>query len=137
MDGLRVVMQSTMDCGDGFGDLEPFECACCGNCCRGEGYVVLSPAQVASAAACLGVSVADFLAVYTRPPEIAAHAERGDVWLRDMPGPGKECIMLENGLCRIHAAKPEMCRRFPLSWRTRDIMDYCRGMQPRPRGGRD
>lgn len=109
--------------------IKPFACAMCGNCCRGEGYVRVTPADVDAMSKLLGVSRDAFLAAYTRDPEIADHSEVGDLWLIDKPGPEMECIFLEGNRCRVHAAKPIQCIGFPMKWRTPDVMDYCVGMQ--------
>ena len=110
-------------------EIKEFACAMCGNCCRGEGYVRVSPQDVESMAALLRLSVPEFKAQYTRAPEIASHARVGDLWLTDKPGPEMECIFLEGNRCRVHATKPAQCIGFPLKWRTADVMDYCVGMQ--------
>lgn len=77
----------------------------------------------------LGLTVEEFIARYTRAPEIAEHGESGDLWLNDKPGPEMECIFLEHNRCIVHDAKPVQCVGFPLKWRTADVMDYCVGMQ--------
>ena len=109
--------------------ITPFVCAMCGNCCRGEGYVRIRSDEAPRIAAYLGLSLDDFLARYTRTPEIPSQAAAGDLWFIDKPGPEQECIFLENNLCAINPVKPEQCIGFPLKWRTPDIMEYCVGMQ--------
>ncbi len=114
--------------------IEEFACAGCGNCCRGEGYVRVTPEELARIAGHLklempGLELPDFLDQYTRKPEIPAHADTGDLWLIDQPGPEQECVFLENNRCKIHSVKPAQCIGFPTKWRTPDIMDYCVGMQ--------
>ena len=40
------------------------------------------------------------------------------------------CEMLgEDGLCRVHAAKPAQCREFPFSWRNPDSFRTCPGLR--------
>ena len=40
------------------------------------------------------------------------------------------CEMLgEDGLCRVHAAKPAQCREFPVSWRNPDSFRTCPGLR--------
>jgi Fe-S-cluster containining protein len=109
--------------------VQEFACAMCGNCCRGEGYVRVTPQDVDAMAALLGLSVDAFRTQYTREPEIAEHAAVGDLWLTDKPGPEMECVFLKGNRCRVHEAKPVQCIGFPLKWRTPDVMDYCLGMQ--------
>lgn len=101
----------------------------CGNCCRGDGYVRVTPEDVRRMAECLEMSDKEFITRYTRAPEIKQQLDCGDLWLLDKPGPEQECIMLENNLCRVHKAKPTQCVGFPMKWRTPDIMDYCEGMK--------
>jgi len=101
----------------------------CGNCCRGEGYVRVTPQDVAAMASLLGMTTDGFCAKFTRTPDYPDHAAVGDLWLIDKPGPEQECVMLERNRCRVHEAKPVQCVGFPLKWRTPDIMDYCVGMQ--------
>lgn len=109
--------------------INEFQCAMCGNCCRGEGYVRLRPDDITRMAEHLEISEAEFIETYTRAPGIPAHADAGDLWLKDKPGPEQECILLENNLCRVHPVKPPACVGFPLTWRTPDVMDYCEGMR--------
>ena len=101
----------------------------CGNCCRGEGYVRVSPDDITRMSALLNITASHFIATYTRAPEIPAHADVGDLWLLDRPGPELDCIFVENNQCQVHAAKPTQCVGFPMKWRTPDVMDYCVGMQ--------
>ena len=35
----------------------------------------------------------------------------------------------EDGLCRVHAAKPAQCREFPFSWRNPDSFRTCPGLR--------
>lgn len=109
--------------------VKPFTCAMCGNCCRGEGYVRVTPADILALSSHLRMGPDQFRAEYTRIPEDAEHAMAGDLWLRDKPGPAKECIFLEGNACQVHEAKPVQCVGFPLKWRTPDVIEYCVGMQ--------
>ena len=46
------------------------------------------------------------------------------------------CEMLgEDGLCRVHAAKPAQCREFPFSWRNPDSFRTCPGLRALAEGG--
>ncbi len=110
-------------------EIREFVCARCGNCCRGEGIVRVTPVEAQAIAQFLGLSLEEFTARYTRDAEAAADRDKGVRWLLDKPGPLQECIFLEDNLCRIHPVKPHRCRTFPLEWRTPDILDYCVGMQ--------
>ncbi len=109
-----------------------FQCAMCGNCCRGEGYVRIRPDDARRIARHLGLELAEFHARYCREAEMKSHREAGDVWLVDKGGPDLDCIFLEGNLCSVNDVKPEQCLGFPTKWRTPDIMDYCVGMQREP-----
>ena len=109
--------------------IQEFACARCGNCCRGDGYVRCTTDDITRMALALCMDREQFIARYTRQPEIREQADAGDLWLQDKPGPDQECIMLEGNLCRVHKAKPVQCVGFPMKWRTPDIMDYCEGMK--------
>lgn len=80
-----------------------FLCRQCGECCRGERGIVVTPAELAHLAAHLGLSPEDF-------------SER---YLVDTPmGPqvatlNGSCILQQNGLCRVHPVKPRICREWP------------------------
>jgi len=83
-----------------------FECRRCGFCCQGESTVSLSAEEITRIAAFLGISVEDLFRKY-----LVKKGKR--VEMRTVEG---HCIFYEPGesLCRIHAVKPEHCRRWPL-----------------------
>ncbi len=104
-----------------------FACHRCGNCCRGDGYVELTPADIRRAAAYLDLPPDRFLADYCQ-----SHGE--GVILVDQNDEAHSCIFLEEndeGLfgCRIHGAKPEQCASFPFHWRPRNAMKFCDGLR--------
>ncbi len=87
-----------------------FSCTQCGNCCRNHGeyaFVYLMPSEVASIAAWLGLSRAEFL---------ARHCTRKDgaVTLRtDSPA----CPFLQSDQrCGIYPVRPTQCATWPF-WR--------------------
>ncbi len=91
-----------------------FVCKRCGNCCRWSGYVRMSGAELAAAAACLGLPVEEFTARYTR-----LTADRRNLSLTE--NSDGSCVFLEYGTdglpaCRIQEAKPYQCRSFPSVW---------------------
>ncbi len=110
-------------------NINDFACAQCGNCCRGQGYVRVTPDDVRRMATHLQITTEEFIRDYTELPEIAEQVEAGDLWLQDKPGPESECILLHKNQCRVHPNKPVQCVGFPMKWRTPDFMDYCKGMQ--------
>jgi uncharacterized protein len=111
------------------GAIDEFRCRMCGNCCRGEGYVRITPAEAASIASHLGMTTDEFVVRFAQRPEIHEHAEAGDWWLVDKAAPNPECVFLEGDRCRIDAVKPQHCRDFPMRWRTRNAQEYCEGMK--------
>ncbi|MCX7766422.1 MAG: YkgJ family cysteine cluster protein [Candidatus Sumerlaeia bacterium] len=99
--------------------LENFVCKRCGNCCRGEGFVKITPEEARIIATFLKITVPEFYRNYT--------VKLADVvWLKDKPN--KDCIFLEDNLCVIHPVKPKQCRDFPRKWHTADVASYCQGL---------
>ncbi len=108
-----------------------FECQPgCTNCCRREGFVYLTEADVARAAAFLGLTGAEFERKYLFRTR---HVRR----LRK-PRDSSCYFLLADG-CAIHAAKPTQCRAFPFwpelveseeGWA--DAGDYCPGIGQGP-----
>jgi hypothetical protein len=109
-----------------------FTCRRSGNCCaRPGGFVRITRADVARAAAHLGISEPAFRSRYVAAP--------GD---RLIDAPGARCPFLEDGrttACRIYAARPERCREWPF-WEElrrspralREAMRLCPGIEPLP-----
>lgn len=103
--------------------LHEFVCHRCGNCCRGEGYVWLTRADIRRIAAHLELTAEQFLRTHTRRVD-------GHIALLDRPLPDKPCIFYEPGQgCLIHAVKPKQCVNFPVKWCEEDAITYCRGLQ--------
>ena len=104
--------------------VESFQCHHCGNCCRGDGYVVMTPDDVTRAAAHLGVGREQFLAEYCR-----TQAD-GSVHLVDQRDVFRSCVFLTaDNLCRVHAAKPTQCEGFPMKWRPGNVLEICAGLR--------
>jgi Fe-S-cluster containining protein len=76
----------------------------CTKCCDMEGFVYLTEADLANAAAFLNLSPAEFEARYVYR---TAHQRR----LRKPRG--RQCGFLTGSGCSIHPAKPTQCRLFP------------------------
>lgn len=89
----------------------------------------VTPRDIDRMSAYLQMSRADFIAKYTKTPDIPSHAAAGDLWLIEQPVPDRDCIFLQDNKCIVHAVKPVQCIGFPMKWRTPDVMDYCVGMQ--------
>ena len=85
---------------------EVFKCRICGECCHGRGGIYIRPEDAAAPAAILGMSTEEFIRRFTEP-------WRGMLSIKaDADG---YCLMADrqNGTCRIHEAKPAMCRDWP------------------------
>ncbi|MEO8592991.1 MAG: YkgJ family cysteine cluster protein [Candidatus Solibacter sp.] len=108
-----------------------FECQPgCTECCRQQGLVYLSEADLQRAAEFEGMSAARFERKYV-------YRTRNRLRLR-VPK-AKHCHFLEEGGCRIHPAKPTQCRVFPYwpelvdhpkAWRK--AAKYCPGIGQGP-----
>lgn len=82
-----------------------FICRKCGQCCLGRGGIVLGARDIARLAAHIGVTAAEFLAEY-------AELSSGKQKIRCASD--GYCVFYENGRgCRVHAAKPDVCRAWP------------------------
>ncbi len=86
------------------GKRPPFHCRRCSDCCQGEGGIYLEADEVEPAARILGMTRRDFIAQYLRR-EGQRFAVRSDQ--------RGYCILLGPEGCRIHGAKPAICRRWP------------------------
>ena len=83
-----------------------FHCQCCGVCCRGEGGIFIRPEDATGPARLLGISAREFIDRYTKPRHgLLMILTDADGW----------CLLhdRENHFCRIHEAKPQMCRDWP------------------------
>jgi Fe-S-cluster containining protein len=85
------------------GEIRVFRCRQCGECCRGERGIVVTPAEEQAMAAYLGVSVAEFAARYLTATPLGPQLATVD----------GACIMQEGTLCRVHPVKPRICREWP------------------------
>jgi len=80
-----------------------FDCLQCGDCCKGYGGTYVTDKDIEAIAGFIGCSAECFVAQYcTLSGSRPLLAQRGDGY----------CIFWD-GLCRIHAVKPQMCRRWP------------------------
>jgi Fe-S-cluster containining protein len=85
-----------------------FECTGCGACCRTRGahaYVYLTAADVAAAAAHLGLEGSEFCARFCETDA------DGSLCLLVTPG---DCVLLDaDGRCRAYPARPKQCATWP------------------------
>lgn len=101
--------------------LEPsvnYVCQRCTACCKWPGDVRIDDADVVAISTYLLIGEEDFLNQYTR-----LRSNRQGLSLLEKEN--HECIMLENGGCRIHAVKPAQCAGFPNKWNFPGWRDVC------------
>lgn len=101
--------------------LEPgvnYVCQRCTACCKWPGDVRIEDGDVAVIAAFLDIEEAEFLAKYTR-----LRSNRQGLSLVEKEN--HECVMLEEGACRIHPVKPSQCAGFPNRWNFPGWRDIC------------
>lgn len=84
-------------------------CQRCGACCRWEGDVCLTDADITAIAAFLQMNEEDFINEYCR----LQTSRRG---LSLIDAPDGACIMLTDTGCKIQAVKPQQCIDFPYKW---------------------
>ncbi|MGQ9688999.1 MAG: YkgJ family cysteine cluster protein [Desulfobaccales bacterium] len=80
-----------------------FQCQQCGDCCRGEKGILVTPEEVEAMAVYLGLPVADFTARYLVDTPLGPQLASAD----------GVCIMQAESLCRVHPVKPRICREWP------------------------
>ena len=99
---------------------KPFQCRCCGACCRiPNGIVRVNDAEIARIAAFLGQSEAEF-----RAHETELAPDRKSLMLKSRPRGA--CVYLsEENLCTIEPVKPDKCRSFPFDWTNDDSVAVC------------
>lgn len=99
-----------------------FRCVRCGACCRWEGPVRVTEAEVDSIAAYLNIPVKEFLRDHT-----VLTADRRSLSLKEKPD-GSCCYYDEKTrLCRIQEVKPAQCRNFPRRWNFPGWEKLCAG----------
>lgn len=86
-----------------------YVCQRCTACCRWPGDVRLEEDEIPRIAAFLGLEETEFLERFTR-----LRTNRQGLSLIEKEN--HECIMLEDGGCRIHEVKPSQCAGFPNRW---------------------
>jgi len=101
--------------------LEPdvhYVCQRCNACCKWPGDVRIEDVDVVAIAAFLEMEETDFIEKYTR-------LRTNRQGLSIIEKPNHECVMLENGGCRIHPVKPAQCAGFPNTWNFPGWHDVC------------
>jgi len=87
--------------------MKVFRCKRCGNCCRGESTVSLSPKDILAISKFLNIPEEEFLEKFTvkkYPNRIEMKTKNGF------------CVFFDEKKkeCKIHPVKPEMCKKWPL-----------------------
>jgi Fe-S-cluster containining protein len=95
-----------------------YVCQRCTACCKWPGDVRIEDGEIPAMASHIGVSEAEFLDRYTR-----LRTNRNGLSLIEKEN--HECIMLEDGGCRIHPVKPDQCRGFPNKWNFEGWREVC------------
>ncbi len=80
-----------------------FDCQMCGDCCQGQGGILVTPAEVAAMAAHLGLDREEFRRRYVVDTAMGPQ----------LTAPGNRCIFVEERRCRVHPVKPRICRQWP------------------------
>lgn len=89
-----------------------FECRNCGECCKGEGYALVTHDDLQRIADFLGKSASAIFSQFTdRDPE----GREGCRILKNI-GPERLCCFYDATAqrCKIHEGRPEICRTFPM-----------------------
>ncbi len=104
-----------MSCGSPGNDgtvLEPevnYVCQRCTACCKWPGDVRIEDKDIAAISNFLDLPEEEFLSRFTR-----LRSNRTGISLLEKAN--HECVMLEDGGCRIHPVKPSQCAGFPNKW---------------------
>ncbi len=85
--------------------MKVFECAGCGDCCYGEGGIIVAEGEASRIAGFLGVSQSGFLQRY-------CEERHGRTYIKCAPGGW--CIFFDHvEKCIIHPVKPARCALWP------------------------
>ncbi|MCU0794466.1 MAG: YkgJ family cysteine cluster protein [Akkermansiaceae bacterium] len=95
-----------------------YVCRRCTACCRWPGDVRLGEEEIPRIAAYLAMTEEDFIQCFTR-----LRTDRKGLSLLEKEN--HECVMLENGGCRIHEVKPSQCAGFPNRWNFEGWRNVC------------
>ena len=91
--------------------LKEFVCWECGNCCRGEGFVAITPEDIERMAEYPGCSELEFTRKFTKQEK-----NRRGLVLKEK-GDDAACIFLNgDNTCAVYQARPEQCAGFPYTW---------------------
>ena len=96
-----------------------YQCDRCLACCKWPGDVKVEEEEVDAIAAFLGLDVDVFIQKFTR-----LRTNRSGLSLIEKEN--HECIMLENGGCKIQSVKPFQCKGFPNRWNFPGWQEVCK-----------
>ena len=86
-------------------DLQAFDCRRCGECCQGEGGIVVGPRDLPRLCAHLHMEADKFIRFY---------GYRRNAKIKIRTGPDNYCIFFLPGTgCSVHEARPDICRAWP------------------------
>lgn len=95
-----------------------YQCDRCTACCKWPGDVKVSDDEVRAIAGFLGMEEDVFIQDFTR-----LRMNRNGLSLIEREN--DECIMLEDGCCKIQEVKPFQCKGFPNRWNFPDWQKVC------------
>lgn len=95
-----------------------YQCDRCLACCKWPGDVRVEGSEIEAIAKFLGLDVDEFIQKFTR-----LRTNRSGLSLIEKKN--HECIMLENGGCKIQPVKPFQCKGFPNRWNFPDWQKVC------------
>jgi len=122
-------MKTTLSASQEQGSPWVFDCRMCGECCRGEGGIVVGPRDLSRLCAHLHMEAESFIALY---------GYRQNEKIKIRTGPDRYCIFFLPGTgCSIHMSKPDICRAWPF-FRGNMVdgtslamaKDFCHGINP-------
>ena len=87
------------------GTPQAFACRMCGECCRGEGGIVVGPRDLPRLCSHLHMGAESLVARY-------GYKQDGKMKIRT--GPDSYCIFFLHGTgCSVHISRPDICRAWP------------------------
>ena len=96
-----------------------YECTRCGSCCKWQGYVRVSTAEIERMAQHLGLTTEEFVDGYTR-----LGPDRRGLVLTDRADTA--CVFLtDDDRCTVNPVKPNQCAAFPNTWNFPGFQQRC------------
>jgi Fe-S-cluster containining protein len=97
------------------------KCKQCGACCKWEGIIRITGAELKILSAFLNILEEKFVAEYVDPFVGTIH----NLKLKS----NGECIFLNDNKCTVYPARPSQCRAFPFEWHVKDVEKLCPGVE--------